>query len=158
MLEKIDDWLGDEKWDLVHFNFGLGDLVHRAPKTNNFRVMTKRSGGVRATSPEQYEQNLDELVKRLQATGAKLIWASTTPIRSTPNGIFERGSEVEYNAIAAKIMAAHEVPINDMYQHVKDLINMERPAPHGADPFDFDKQPIHPPIVEILLRELENDE
>ncbi len=34
----------------------------------------------RATQPADYEQRLESIVTRLQATGAKLIWASTTPI------------------------------------------------------------------------------
>ena len=25
-VEKIDEWLGDTKWDVIHFNFGLHDL------------------------------------------------------------------------------------------------------------------------------------
>ena len=30
-LVNFDRLLGEEKWDLIHFNFGLGDLVYRAP-------------------------------------------------------------------------------------------------------------------------------
>ena len=62
-LEKIDGWLGDGKWDVIHFNWGLHDL----------RSMV-------AHTPEQYEQNLRKLVKKMQATGAKLIWCSSTPL------------------------------------------------------------------------------
>jgi len=117
--------------------------------------MTKTAGGIRATSPQQYEKNLDELVKRLKLTGAKLVWASTTPIRSTPNGIFEQGAEVEYNAIAARVMTTHGIPVNDMYAQVRGLIDLERPAPHGMDPFHFDKKPIHAPVVKVLLQQLD---
>ena len=146
-LEKLDRLLGDQKWDVIYFNFGLGDLVYVAPGMKSFRVLPIHVGGVRATSPQQYEQNLGELVDRLQRTEAKLIWGNTTPIRhSTPN-IFELGSEVEYNAIAAKIMAQHNVPICDMYSYVRELIDMNKPASHGADPFFFDRKPIHPPMV-----------
>src|SRR5690242_7520015 len=27
-IGKIDQWLGDTKWDVIHFNFGLHDLKH----------------------------------------------------------------------------------------------------------------------------------
>lgn len=29
-LEKIDEWLGKGRWDLIHFNVGLADLTYRA--------------------------------------------------------------------------------------------------------------------------------
>lgn len=28
-LEKLDEWLGDGKWDVVHFNWGLWDVAYR---------------------------------------------------------------------------------------------------------------------------------
>ncbi|MEK6236496.1 MAG: SGNH/GDSL hydrolase family protein, partial [Planctomycetales bacterium] len=93
-LKNLDAWLGEGEWDLIHFNFGLGDLVHRAPNMKAFRVMAREAGGVRATSPQQYEKNLHALVARLQRTGAKLVWANTTPIRHSSTNVFEMGSEV----------------------------------------------------------------
>ena len=152
-LANLDDLLGDGSWDLIHFNFGLGDLVYRAPGMKAFRVMAKEAGGVRATSPDQYQTNLRELVKRL-GDRRQLVWASTTPIRHSASNVFDMGSEIQYNAIAAKLMAEQNVPINDMYGHVKSLIDMNKPASHGADPFYFDKKPLHPPIVHSILQEL----
>jgi hypothetical protein len=37
-----------------------------------------------------------------------------------------------------------------MYTFVKHLINMDKPAGFGADPFHFDKKPIHMPIVRVI--------
>jgi hypothetical protein len=51
-------------------------------------------------------------------------------------------------------MAAQKVPTNDMYSFVRDLIDRKRPASHGADPFFFDRKPLHPPIVQVILHEL----
>ena len=149
-LEHFETLLGEGDWDLVHFNVGLGDLIHRAPWFKSMRVYPKPAGGVPNTSPEQYEKNLRELVKRLKATGSKLVWASTTPIRHSSTNVFEMGSEMQYNAIAAKVMKEQGIPTNDMYTFVKGLINMDKPAGHGADPFHFDKKPIHPPILETI--------
>lgn len=153
-LANLDSLLGDGAWDVIHFNFGLGDLVYRAPGMKSFRVMPIDAGGVRATSPSQYEKNLRELVKRLKATGAKLIWASTTPIRHSTSNVFAMGSEIHYNAIAAKVMDDENVAINDMYSYVFNLIDMQRPASHGADPFFFDRKPMYPPIASSILNEL----
>ena len=154
-LAHLDALLGEGEWDLIHFNCGLGDLVYRAPNMKAFRVLPQPVGGVRATNPVDYEKNLNELVMRLKATGAKLVWASTTPIRHSTTEVFELESEIEYNAIAARIMASHGIPINDMYTYVRDLIDMNKPAGHGADPFTTDKKPIHEPIVQGILRGLE---
>jgi hypothetical protein len=153
-LEKLNRILGEGRWDLIHFNFGLGDLAYRAPGIQSYRLLPKHAGGVRTTSAEQYESDLDKLVTRLKSTNAKLVWASTTPIRHSSTGVFEKGSEIEYNAIAAGVMRKHGVPTNDMYGFVLELIDMEKPAGHGADPFHFDKKPIHPPIVASIRREL----
>jgi len=153
-IANLDTLRGEGNWDLIHFNFGLGDLVHRAPQMKAFRVMSREMGGVRTTSPQRYERNLHTLVERLKATDAKLVWASTTPIRHSSSNVFEMGSEIKFNAIAARVMAAQKVPTNDMYSFVRDLIDMKRPASHGADPFFFDRKPLHPPIVQVILREL----
>lgn len=155
VLEHLDTLLGQGKWDLIHFNVGLGDLIHRAPGIKDLRVMPIGSGGVRNTDPARYESNLQELVRRLKATGAKLVWASTTPIRASATDVFALGSEIEYNAIAAKVMAEAGIPANDMYSHVKGMIDMSKPAAHGFDPFDFDRKPVHEPIVKAILSSLD---
>ena len=154
-LTKLDEWIGDKSWDLIHFNFGLGDLIHRVPSMKQLRVLPIHVGGTVNTPPDRYEQNLDAIVQRLKATDAKLVWASTTPIRSSSSNVFEIGSEITYNAIAAKVMAKHGVATNDMHAHVKTLIDMTKPGGFGSDPFNFDKKPLHPKIVRTVLTELD---
>src|SRR5207245_1524244 len=66
-LKKIDVWLGDSHWDAIHFNWGLHDLKVTAD-------------GARQVPIETYEKNLAALVTRLKKTGARLIWATTTPV------------------------------------------------------------------------------
>lgn len=153
-IQSLDTLLGTGPWDLIHFNFGLGDLVYRAPNMRSFRVMSMHAGGVRAVSPQLYEKNLNEIVLKLKETGARLVWASTTPIRHSSSFVFQMDSEVQYNVIAARVMAKHEIPTNDMYTYVRDLIDMKRPASHGADPFYFDRKPLHPPIVQTIVDQL----
>jgi len=153
-IANLNELVGEEKWDLIYFNFGLGDLVYRAPNMKAFRVMAKEAGGVRATFPDAYEKNLKELAAKLKQRCDKLIWASTTPIRHSSTNVFELKSEIQYNAIAANVMASQNVPIHDMYSHVFELIDMEKPASHGVDPFFFDRKPLHPFIVECIASEL----
>lgn len=43
-MEKIDEWLGDEKWDIVQFNWGLWDLAYRNPKAMAYGNRDKING------------------------------------------------------------------------------------------------------------------
>tara|TARA_A100001037_G_scaffold80395_1_gene72390 strand:- start:119 stop:805 length:687 start_codon:yes stop_codon:yes gene_type:complete len=155
VLFHIDEFLGDEEWDLIFFNVGLGDLTYRVPRLKVYRVLSRNAGGVRTASKDEYRSNLARLLKRLKQTDAQLVWASTTPIRSSSTQIFEPGSEVAYNQIARELMESEGVAICDMHAKVSDLINLERPS--SFDPFDFEKKPIHPFIVKALLEHLQLD-
>lgn len=112
-LENLSKWLGSTKWDVIHFNWGLHDLCYRNPKSKNQGNRDKVSG-TQTVSPDDYERNLEELVTRLKATGARLVWASTTVV---PEGEVGRhvGDDVKYNAIALKIMERHGIPTDDLY-------------------------------------------
>lgn len=111
-LKKLDQWLGNTKWDVIHFNWGLWDLCYRHPKS---KVQGKRDkvNGTLTTTLEQYEKNLDVLAARLKKTDAKLIWAHTTVV---PEGEAGRivGDDLKYNEVAAKIMKKHGITINDL--------------------------------------------
>lgn len=152
-LEQIDKLLGENDWDLIHFNFGLADLMHKDPNTKSIRAMSKEAGGIRVSSPQVYEKNLRELVKRFQATGAKIVWASTTPIRSDYNGVLEADSEIEYNRIAAEIMKENQIMINDMHAY----INASEVAKKSNNPLSFNRHPLHPPVIRTILAELNLD-
>lgn len=142
-------------WDLIHLNVGLGDLIHRVPNLKSHRSLPYDLGGVITTDAAQYEKQLETLIQliRIKVPTAKIIWASTTPIRSSNAKFFKLGSEVEYNQIAARVMKKHGVRINDMHAYVLGVIDMSRP--NGQDPFHFDGKAIHPPIVETIADELD---
>ena len=83
---------------------------------------------------------LDQLVARLRKTGAKLLWATTTPIDSSKlDSIYDPGSEIEYNRIAARVMARHGVATNDMHAYVRRILAKKR----DPSPFSFDRKPLH---------------
>ncbi|PHS03112.1 MAG: hypothetical protein COA78_19025 [Blastopirellula sp.] len=149
-LEDFDKLLDSKKWDLIHFNFGFNDLMHKDPATQAIRAMHKDAGGVRVTSPQQYEKNLRELVKRFRAHGAKVIWASTTPIVGS-DGILMEGSEVAYNQIAAKVMQEHNVTINDMHAHAAEI---HKTAKH-KNTYSYKGYPLYPPMMRSILKELD---
>jgi len=113
-LAKLDRWLGEGKWDLIHFNWGLHDLKYVDAQGNRVSV----DKGHQKVPLEEYKRNLEELVGRLEKTGAILIWRPTTP---APPGAFGRvpGSEAAYNKAAAAIMARHGVQIDDMNAFIR---------------------------------------
>jgi acyl-CoA thioesterase-1 len=116
-VEKIDRWLGQGKWDVIHFNWGLHDL--RQSETGQYQVPL-----------EQYEKNLRQLVKKMQASGARLIWASTTPVPEGKLAPPRRNSDVQaYNAVARKIMEENKIAIDDLYAFaLPRLEKIQRPV------------------------------
>lgn len=112
-LRGIDAWLGDTKWDVIHFNWGLWDLCYRNPKAAT-QGNRDKINGTQSVPPEEYEANLKKLVVRMKQTGARLIWASTTMVPEDEAGRFV-GDEVRYNAIAERITKKHGVRIDDLH-------------------------------------------
>ncbi len=113
-LEQIDAWLGDGKWDIIHFNWGLHDLKYIEDKQQ--------------VPIEEYQKNLRSLVERLQSTNAKLIWCNTTPV---PEGVSPPRTDddvLKYNAVAKQIMKKHDIAIDDLYKYAKaELEKIQRP-------------------------------
>jgi acyl-CoA thioesterase-1 len=124
-VKVLDSWLDDKrtggaKWDVIHFNFGLHDVKYADEKGTLIQVTDT---GKPQVSPEDYEKNLREIVGKLKATGARLIWCSTTPV---PEGAKGRvpGDEVKYNAIALKIMKEHNIAVDDLYTFALPKLDM----------------------------------
>ncbi len=130
-LERLDTWLGEGRWDVIHFNWGLHDLKH-------LKDGEKDVSGKRISTLEQYTANLDRLVGKLKRTGAKLIWASTTPIPEGAIGRIE-GDEIAFNAAAREIMDRHGVVVNDLHTYVRPYLDRyQRPrnvhfTPEGCE-------------------------
>ncbi len=122
-LKKLDTWLGIGKWDVIHFNFGLHDLKYVDAKGTMVAV---EQGKPRAT-PEHYEKNLREFTARLKKTGARVIFATTTPVPSKTTGRVE-GSERAYNAVAVKVAREAGATVNDLHSFVvKHRDGQQRP-------------------------------
>jgi hypothetical protein len=129
-LEGIEEWLktGGEgkKWDVIHFNWGLHDIKYMGKDGKNL-ADPKAEGSHQQVPPAEYEKNLRKLVARLKQTGAKLIWRNTTPV---PEGAQGRvvGDAAKYNAIAAKVMEANQIPTDDLFTLSKNHPDLMRPA------------------------------
>lgn len=113
-IERLSGWLAPEKgkWDVIHFNWGLWDLCYRNPESKNQGKRDKVKGKLTHTV-EQYTENLETIVEDLKKTGAKLIFATTTPV---PEGELGRkvGDDLRYNEAAIEVMKKHGIEINDL--------------------------------------------
>ncbi len=106
-LEYLDLWLEPGGWDVIHFNFGLHDMRH-------MKDGQKDVTGPSVHTIEQYIANLEEIVTRLRATGAKLIFATTTPVAPDTEGFLPE-DPVAYNAAAVVLMKRHGIAVNDLH-------------------------------------------
>lgn len=126
-VAKLKTWLGDSKWDVIHFNFGLHDLVYMGPDGKR-GVNPKLPGAHHQVALPDYGKNLAEIATTLKATGAKLIWCNTTPV---PKGTAYRVADesVAFNQAAAAVMEKAAIPINDLHSHaLARLPEIQRPA------------------------------
>ena len=106
--ENIDLWIGESKWDLIHFNFGLWDWY-------GWKQEQK-------ATPSSYAKNLDGIVRKLKKTQARLVFAVTTPPCLGPERkakiVVSEARANEFNKAAIQVMINHGVFRNDLYSLV----------------------------------------
>lgn len=112
-LLKLKDWLGNEDWDIIQFNWGLWDLCYRHPDSKVQGTRDKINGKI-TYSLTEYEKNLREIIKILKPTNAKLIFVTTSYVPEKEAGRF-KGDEIKYNEIAKKVMMENDILINDIH-------------------------------------------
>jgi len=122
-VANLDKWLAEQKWSVIHFNWGLHDLKHvkqpgTSKKSNNPKDPTQ-------ATLEVYAQNMEAIVKKLKSTEARLVFATTTPVvPGTLNPLRTPEAPVRYNAAALKIMKKNNIPVNDL--HAFALPNLKK--------------------------------
>jgi len=93
------------KFDVIHINNGLHGWDY---------------------TEKEYKEGLDSLITNLErhASKSKLIWCMTTPVR-IKNDLSQFNNSknnrvIERNRIANEIMSHYDIPINNLYEVVKD--------------------------------------
>jgi acyl-CoA thioesterase-1 len=136
-LARVEHWLGDGDWDVIHFNFGLHDLKYL---DENGKYVDPEVGK-QVAPPEVYRKQLTAFTLRLmELSDAELIFATTTPI---PPGAGARvaGDEAVYNQVAFAVMEELDVTVNDLCAYV-----MEHQKNHPLRPLS--EKPTSPEKVE----------
>jgi hypothetical protein len=112
----VAEVLENGPYDVIHFNMGLHGWPKGRIKDGTYEPLT-----------------LEYLtVLRKKCPKATLIWASSTPttVKGKPNELNPEVNPtiIEHNALAAKIMAAQQIPVNDFYGMLierRDLISAD---------------------------------
>lgn len=143
-LDHLDLWLGGGHWDVIHFNFGLHDLKY-LDATGKYVPPDK---GKQVAPPEQYRRQLRDLTLRLKATGAKVIFATTTPVPEETLGRVP-GDEKRYNEVARSVMTELGVPVDDLCAYVVE--EQKKMPPRPAADFPPPRKGIKPRPGEIQI-------
>jgi hypothetical protein len=134
-VEKLTKWLGNEKWDVIHFNWGHHDCF-------------------RNTLLMQYQTNLKAIVKTLKSTNAKLVWATTTPIPEDNPWGTTAGIEAKYNAVAKAVMDENGIPINDLHTSISADFPKLITRPNGILFTAEGSQRLAKPVAAQILKNL----
>ena len=106
LLKEIETVLDSTKFDVIVFNNGMHGWQH---------------------SEAEYRKAFPKLIKVIQAHApkAKLIWATTTPLRNGKDVTYDTKAEYSderiaaRNAVAAEIVAAQKIPTVDLNAAVR---------------------------------------
>ena len=109
-MESIDKWLDNRDWDVILFNFGLHDMVHK-DSSGKYDVVN----GTIAVPLKEYRKNLEAIADKLNETTAKVIFVSTTMVPEGASGR-KTASVPAYNEVALKVMKKKNIQVVDLYQ------------------------------------------
>ena len=109
------NWLNfSGTYDVIHFNFGLHDLVDAGPGEGKEHV-----------NLTAYGENLVTIYTRLAARANKVIWVATTPCPNVPTSMGRSDAKViAYNAKALEVLqplaakSGHTLLVDDLHAAV----------------------------------------
>lgn len=131
VLKNLDEWVINEKPDVVHINTGLHDL------------------------------KLKVILERIQkGTTAKIIFATSTPILDTLHAQRKAGFDrfeadvQKYNVAAMKVMTQAGVPIDDLHKLVEDGGKEQLIGPDGTHYTPAGYEMLAAAVTDSILRSL----
>jgi hypothetical protein len=98
--------------EVISFNFGIHDVDYGGARDNDAYLEEW-------VPLPLYEDNIRKIKRTLQATGAKVVFASSTPV---PYNLTTNGRILAYNAVAKRVMAEQPAAAyHDAYGAVVDV-------------------------------------
>lgn len=104
---------GSNGWDVIQFNWGLHAVKY--VDENNKNCLPDDPGAHIQFTVEEYARQMELWVKELKRTGAKLVFATTTPVPEGAGGSIPYIDVTPYNDAAKAIMATNGIAVNDLY-------------------------------------------
>lgn len=140
-------------FDIVHWNNGYWDMNIEAPMETALYPV------------DEYSYLLRRIIKEIRKNGAKVIFATTTPILDAGTAADNTGTGAlsisyndtwvrEYNEAAKKVMAEENVPVNDLYALCKEDKNYYK-CPDMLHLTEEGYRRCAEQAVEMILKELE---
>ncbi len=151
-MEKLDEWLGDTEWDVIHFNWGLWDLCYRSEQSKVYGNRDKQNGKV-TFSPAEYQKNMEKLVVRLKKTKAKLIFATTSYVPEGENGRVVNDDK-HYNKVALQIMKKYKIEVNDINQFSKRIHKKHKKSEGDVHYTSEGYELLSQPVIRKITRNL----
>lgn len=110
-LDHFQEWVVDQNPDVVHVNFGIHDAI----------IM---EDGEHQVLLPQYRLCLQRFINKVKQLGkTKMIWATSTPLYATEQGvpmaqwqIWAKAEIREYNTAALEIVQREGLPVNDLHE------------------------------------------
>lgn len=119
-LENIEEWIQKDEYDIIQINWGLWDLCYRHKDSKVQGNRDKVNGSVTYTL-EEYEHNLEEIVKKIQSrTDAQIIFVTTSYVPKKEEGRYTKDTQ-KYNKVAKRVMLKYGVKVNDIYKESKSI-------------------------------------
>ena len=142
-VKNTAGWIAKGKWDIIHFNFGMWDLYGWKQK-------------VKAT-PETYAANLDKIVTILKTSGARLIFATTTPnckSKEIKSILVSAERHGQFALAALEVMKKHQVKVNDLCAVVAPEIDKHQLAANNVHYNSKAAMLLARQVVKVLEEEL----
>lgn len=121
---NIHNWLAGADAEVVHINCGLHDIRHDPGCDQP------------VSSPDEYLANLRAIFGHLTTTGARIIWATSTPINERAHNYNKLSRRYEadllrYNRLSAELARDAGFDVNDMYQKLSSMNGQTLLLPDG---------------------------
>ncbi len=115
VLANVDDWVLNREAEIIHINCGLHDCKRDA-NGENIQVPI-----------DQYEQNVRSILSKVKAgTDAQILWTLTTPVNEKNHlarkNFVRLNKDIQAcNAVARRLAAELDIPVNDLHAFVIDM-------------------------------------
>lgn len=129
-VQMVDDWIAAAGQPaVITFNFGLHDMKRERTDDDGRVVASNNPADPPQADPETYRNNLTKIVEKLEATGAKLFFVTTTPV--PPGGVRphrDTGDPLWYNAVARQVVEPRGIELIDLWTLASENPQWMRPV------------------------------